>query len=184
MSHSDYSKYFVEHHNGPFHGVAFLTRPTKPLRDANLSDAKQQDLKDIMMASERGQNKILSLYNKPKVQRALLLNAVAYRLAKPVCFVSCPSFVEHYIGETEKNLSSLLARGETKKWILFFDEADALFGMYSTEEKGNKEILDLRLTYLIKTLSSYPGLVVLSLHTRSCLERVFFASERFEPLPK
>jgi SpoVK/Ycf46/Vps4 family AAA+-type ATPase len=184
MSYSDYSKYFVEHHNGPFHGVAFFTRPTKPLRDANLSDAKQQDLKDIMMASERGQNKILTLHNKSNVQRALLLNSAAYHLARPVCYVSCPSFVEHYIGETEKNVSSLLARGETKKWILFFDEADALFGVYSTEEKGNKEILDLRLAYLIKTLSSYPGLVVLSLYTRSCLKRLFFASDRFEPLPK
>jgi SpoVK/Ycf46/Vps4 family AAA+-type ATPase len=91
--------------------------------------------------------------------------------------VSCTRFVKHYIGETEKNVSSLLARAETKNWIMFFNDVDALFKAYSPKESNDKDLLNIRRAYLIKQMSAYSGLVVLSINTRACLDSVFFATD-------
>jgi len=68
-----------------------------------------------------------------------------------------------YIGETEKNLSKLFDRAVNKQWILFFDEADALFGKRINVRKNNaKGYANQEVSYLLQRIEAHPGLVILS----------------------
>ena len=174
MPYPDYAKYFSEHHVGPFHAVRLLTLPTKPTRDVNISDSQQQTLKDIILAGERGQNRILALHDNTTAERALIVNAIAYKLAKPVCFVSAKQFVLDYTQSTQKNISNLLARGETSKWVFVIEDADLLFD-YQYAGQDEKDLTEQAYSYLLKLMSLYPGLIVLSLNTQACLEKARYA---------
>jgi SpoVK/Ycf46/Vps4 family AAA+-type ATPase len=182
LSTSDYKKYFSEHHNGPFRKVTLLTRPIKPLLDINGSDASLKDLQDRMFASERGQNKVLTLFDKSSQEKAVLINSAAYHLGRPICLISCADFVHHYIGETEKNITRLMAKAENKKWLLFFDEADALFSAYSSDDENEKSLLTIRFDYLLKQMSSHSGLLIVSIDTHTCLDKLAYLTDRLEPI--
>ncbi|MFW5740386.1 MAG: AAA family ATPase [Myxococcota bacterium] len=74
--------------------------------------------------------------------------------------VELGSIVSKYIGETEKNLASLLARAEKQDFILFFDEADALFGRRTDVQDANDRYADASTSYVLQRLQSYAGIVV------------------------
>lgn len=80
--------------------------------------------------------------------------------------------VNKYIGETEKHISKLVAQAESENWILFFDEADALFGKRSKVNDAHDKYANQEVSYLLKLLSQYPGLSILSLKEKSKLENV------------
>ncbi len=69
-----------------------------------------------------------------------------------------------YIGETEKNLSKMFDRAVNKQWVLFFDEADALFGKRTNVAKkgSSKGYANQEVSYLLQRIEAHPGLVILS----------------------
>ncbi len=79
--------------------------------------------------------------------------------------------VSKYIGETEKNLDRLFARAEDRGWILFFDEADALFGKRTDVRDAHDRYANLEVSYLLERLAAYPGLVLLTCNRADCLDK-------------
>ncbi|HEY5407156.1 MAG TPA: ATP-binding protein [Ginsengibacter sp.] len=76
--------------------------------------------------------------------------------------IDTPSLVSKYIGETEKNLEHLFETAQQKNWILFFDEADALFGKRSSVSDAHDRYANQDISPLLQRINEYPGLVIFS----------------------
>jgi SpoVK/Ycf46/Vps4 family AAA+-type ATPase len=81
--------------------------------------------------------------------------------------------VSKYIGETEKNLELLFARAENKKWILFFDEADALFGKRTNVRDAHDKYANQEVSYLLQRIEDYDGLVILATNMKNNIDEAF-----------
>ncbi|GAA4316895.1 hypothetical protein GCM10023149_14190 [Mucilaginibacter gynuensis] len=81
--------------------------------------------------------------------------------------------VSKYIGETEKNLEKVFKKAENKGWILFFDEADALFGKRTGISDANDKYANQEIAYLLQRLEDYPGLVILASNMRNNVDEAF-----------
>lgn len=95
--------------------------------------------------------------------------------------------VSKYIGETEKNLEKVFAKAEHKNWILFFDEADALFGKRTSISDAHDKYANQEIAYLLQRLEDYNGLVILSSNMRGNVDEAFgrrLQSVIHFPIPK
>lgn len=88
--------------------------------------------------------------------------------------------VSKFIGETEKNLANLFDKASNKGWILFFDEADALFGKRTEVRDAHDKYANQEVSYLLQRVETYPGLVILATNFRSNLDDAF--TRRFESI--
>lgn len=81
--------------------------------------------------------------------------------------------VSKYIGETEKNLSRIFDRAEQKKWILFFDEADALFGKRTEIRDAHDKYANQEVGYLLQRIENYNGLIILASNFKANMDEAF-----------
>ena len=103
---------------------------------------------------------------------------LASTLKAPFFKVDVSTIVSKYIGETEKNLSRILKAAEDTGAVLFFDEADALFGKRSEVKDSHDRYANMEISYLLKRLESYRGLVVLATNLKSNLDGTFLRAIR------
>jgi len=87
--------------------------------------------------------------------------------------------VSKYIGETEKNLKRVFGAAEDGGAILFFDEADALFGKRSEVKDSHDRYANIEINYLLQRMESYRGLAVLATNMKSALDPAFMRRIRF-----
>ena len=81
--------------------------------------------------------------------------------------------ISKYIGDTEKNLEKVFKKAENKNWILFFDEADALFGKRTSISDAHDKYANQEISYLLQRLEDYRGLVILASNMRSNVDEAF-----------
>ena len=81
--------------------------------------------------------------------------------------------VSKYIGETEKNLERIFSAADGSNAILFFDEADALFGKRSEVSDAHDRYANLEVAYLLQRMETYPGAVILATNFRRNLDEAF-----------
>ncbi len=93
---------------------------------------------------------------------------VAKDTNKPIYRIDLSALVSAYIGETEKNISQIFAKAESRDFVLFFDEADALFGTRSTPVSKEKEEHGI-----LQALESFPGTIIFSAKQKSNLDHAF-----------
>jgi hypothetical protein len=94
--------------------------------------------------------------------------------------------VSKYIGETEKNLARVFDRAQQRDWILFFDEADALFGKRSETKDAHDRYANQEIAYLLQRIESFDGIVILASNLRDNVDDAFtrrFESVVYFPLP-
>lgn len=99
---------------------------------------------------------------------------------KDVYRIDLSQIVSKYIGETEKNLENVFRKAETKNWILFFDEADALFGKRTNVQSAHDKYANQEVSYLLQRVEDYPGLMILASNFRNNLDEAFM--RRFHSL--
>ena len=87
--------------------------------------------------------------------------------------------VSKYIGETEKNLRAVFDTAEQTGTILFFDEADALFGKRTEVKDSHDRYANIETNYLLQRMEDYRGLAILCTNRRSALDRAFLRRLRF-----
>jgi len=92
---------------------------------------------------------------------------------KPVYRIDLSSVVSKYIGETEKNLETIFDHTEGKEWILFFDEADALFGKRTDVKDAHDKYSNQEVSYLLQRIEDYNGLVILATNMKSNIDDAF-----------
>jgi AAA+ superfamily predicted ATPase len=88
--------------------------------------------------------------------------------------------VSKFIGETEKNLANVFNQAEHKNWILFFDEADALFGKRTQTSSSNDRYANQEVSYLLQRIEDFPGVVILATNLKANLDDAF--SRRFQSM--
>jgi len=81
--------------------------------------------------------------------------------------------VSKYIGETERNLGRIFAEAETSNAILFFDEADALFGKRTQVRDAHDRYANIEVSYLLQRIEEYEGLVILATNLRRNIDEAF-----------
>ena len=101
---------------------------------------------------------------------ALAAEAVAHALGRDLLRVDPGAVVSKYIGETEKNLDRILETTDPARSILFFDEADALFGERSEVRDSHDRYANIEVSSLLQRLESFSGLVIFA--TASPIEPV------------
>jgi hypothetical protein len=87
--------------------------------------------------------------------------------------------VNKYIGETEKNLRRLFDAAEDGGAILFFDEADALFGKRSEVKDSHDRYANIEINYLLQRLESFSGLAIMATNMKGALDTAFLRRIRF-----
>jgi len=93
--------------------------------------------------------------------------------------IELSAVVSKYIGETEKNLRRLFDSAEQGGVVLFFDEADALFGKRSEVRDSHDRYANIEVNYLLQRMESYRGLAILATNLRSALDPAFTRRLRF-----
>ena len=92
---------------------------------------------------------------------------------KPVYRIDLSMVVSKYIGDTEKQLAQLFARAEHKGWILFFDEADAIFGKRTSVRDAHDKYANQEVSYLLQRIEDYNGLVILATNMKNNIDPGF-----------
>jgi ATP-dependent 26S proteasome regulatory subunit len=105
----------------------------------------------------------------------VLANALRLNLYR----IDLSAVVSKYIGETEKNLRRLFDAAESGGTMLFFDEADALFGKRSEVKESHDRFANIEINYLLQRMESYKGLAILATNMKSALDHAFMRRLRF-----
>jgi SpoVK/Ycf46/Vps4 family AAA+-type ATPase len=101
--------------------------------------------------------------------------------------IDLSAIVSKYIGETEKNLDRIFKEGQTANAILFFDEADALFGKRSEVRDSHDRYANIEIAYLLQKMEDYDGVVILATNLRKNLDEAFARRMHFTvdfPVPE
>ncbi len=93
--------------------------------------------------------------------------------------IDLSTVVSKYIGETEKNLNKIFKEAETSNAILFFDEADALFGKRSEVKDAHDRYANIEIGYLLQKMDEYTGVVILATNLRKNMDEAFVRRMRF-----
>jgi hypothetical protein len=125
-------------------------------------------------------------YGPPGTGKTMTASLLGKRAGREVFRIDLSRVVSKYIGETEKNLSRLFDKAERKRWILFFDEADALFGKRTDIRDAHDKYANQEVAYLLQRIETYDGLVILATNQRANIDQAFvrrFQSIVHFPLP-
>ncbi len=126
-------------------------------------------------------------YGPPGTGKTLTATLLGKYTGKDVFRIDLSRVISKYIGETEKNLSKLFDKAEHKNWILFFDEADALFGKRTGIRDAHDKYANQEVAYLLQRVEAYNGLVILASNQRANIDEAFvrrFQSIIHFPLPR
>ncbi len=121
-------------------------------------------------------------YGPPGTGKTLTANVLGNETGKDVYRIDLSMVVSKYIGETEKNLELLFARAEDKNWILFFDEADALFGKRTGVRDAHDKYANQEVSYLLQRIEEFNGLIILSTNMKNNIDDAFI--RRFNDIVK
>ena len=112
-------------------------------------------------------------YGPPGTGKTLTASLLGKYTGKDVFRIDLSRVVSKYIGETEKNLSHLFDKASDKNWILFFDEADALFGKRTDIRDAHDKYANQEVAYLLQKIENYNGLVILATNQRGNIDDAF-----------
>ena len=113
------------------------------------------------------------------VGKTMAAEVIANDLRLNLYRIDLSSVVSKYIGETEKNLGKLFDAAEDGGAILFFDEADALFGKRSEVKDSHDRYANIEVNYLLQRMESFGGLAILATNLRGALDSAFTRRLRF-----
>ncbi|WP_405205941.1 ATP-binding protein [Aquimarina sp. LLG6339-5] len=116
----------------------------------------------------------------PGTGKTLTATLLGKFTGKDVYRIDLSMIVSKYIGETEKNLSKLFDKAKNKSWILFFDEADAIFGKRTNVRDAHDKYANQEVSYLLQRIEAHPGLVILATNFKNNIDTAF--TRRFQSI--
>lgn len=125
-------------------------------------------------------------YGPSGTGKTLTAALLGKQFKKDVYRIDLSQIVSKFIGETEKNLEGVFKKAETKNWILFFDEADALFGKRTNVQSAHDKYANQEVSYLLQRVEDYKGLLILASNFKNNLDDAFirrFHSVVHFPMP-
>ncbi len=119
-------------------------------------------------------------YGPPGTGKTLTASLLGKYTNRDVYRIDLSMVISKYIGETEKNLSSLFDKASNKDWILFFDEADAIFGKRTNVRDAHDKYANQEVSYLLQRIEAHPGLVILASNFKTNIDAAF--TRRFQSI--
>lgn len=113
------------------------------------------------------------------VGKTMSAEVLANHLSLDLYRIDLAGIVSKYIGETEKNLRRIFDTAEQSGAILFFDEADALFGKRTEVKDSHDRYANIEVNYLLQRMEDYRGLAILATNKKSALDKAFLRRLRF-----
>jgi len=158
------------------------TRAT--LETIPLAESQKQILCDIStnareIRSQAGGKAIILFAGVNSTEKTSAAEVIAGGLKRDLYRVDLNKVVSKYIGETEKNLNRLFDAAESAGSVLFFDEAEALFGKRSEVKDAHDRYANLEISYLLQRLESFNGLVILATNNEEDTPEKFRRRVRF-----
>ncbi len=112
-------------------------------------------------------------YGPPGTGKTLTASLLGKEFNKPVYRIDLSMVVSKFIGETEKNLSKVFDKAMNKDWILFFDEADALFSKRTGVQNAHDKYANQEVSYLLQRVEDFTGLLILASNFKSNIDEAF-----------
>ena len=172
---------------GHLDGLAVRVRPRRTMADLVLPADQGAQLRELT-ARCRGRGVVyrewgflplpstgvVALFSGPSgTGKTLAAEVVAGELGLDLYKVDLSSVVSKYIGETEQNLEKIFEAASAGDLVLFFDEADALFGKRSEVSDAHDRYANIEVAYLLQRLETYDGLVVLATNLQRNIDEAF-----------
>jgi SpoVK/Ycf46/Vps4 family AAA+-type ATPase len=136
---------------------------------AGLSEQSSKN-KKIVFTGDAGTGKIIA---------ALLMGK---QMKMEVYQVDLSMVISKYIGETEKNIRQVFDTADDRNWILYFDEADALFGKRTEVKDAHDKYANQEVSYLLQRMEDYKGIVILATNMKNNIDEAF--TRRFSAVVK
>jgi SpoVK/Ycf46/Vps4 family AAA+-type ATPase len=165
----------------PDRSGAFTThiKPAHGWRDVPASSNAIETLRRIPAARTEGRGVPVLFSGRSGPGKLVAAEVIAADLAVDVLRVDLRAVVGKYIGETEKNLDLVFADAAASGAVLFFDEADALFGKRSNVKDAHDRYANLDIGNLLQRIEAYPGIAVLATNQRQNIDQVFIRRLKF-----
>ncbi len=168
--------------------------------DAVLNDGTVNGINDIMLWMQYNEKLLEDDVMKRKIKpgyrvlfygpsgtgKTLTATLLGNHFDREVYRIDLSQVVSKYIGETEKNLEKIFIKAEHKNWILFFDEADALFGKRTSVQNSHDRYANQEVSYLLQRIEDYPGLLILASNFKNNIDSAFtrrFQTTVYFPMP-
>ena len=140
---------------------------------------------DRKLSSGKGVNVLFA--GAPGTGKTMAAEVLATDLGLDLYKIDLSALVSKYIGETEKNLEKIFREGHTSNAILFFDEADSIFGKRSEVKDSHDRYANMEISYLLQRMEEYDGIVILATNLRKNMDEAFVRRMRGAiefPLPE
>ncbi len=115
----------------------------------------------------------------PGTGKTMGAELVASELKLDLYKIDLSTVISKYIGETEKNLEKIFQEAERSNAILFFDEADAIFGKRSEVRDAHDRYANIEVSYLLQRMEAYDGVTILATNLRANLDDAFIRRLQF-----
>ena len=159
------------------------------LKDLILPEKQQREI-DALIAMARNRSLVLDDWGAgkklvsgrgisalftgvPGTGKTLSAQAIAGELGLDIYRVDLSTIISKYIGETEKNLERIFTEAQNSNVILFFDEADALFGRRSEVSDSHDRYANIEVGYLLQRIETYDGIVLMATNLGANLDEAF-----------
>lgn len=126
---------------------------------------------DRKLALGKGLNVLFA--GPPGTGKTMAADVLAHTLGLDLYKIDLSGVVSKYIGETEKNLARIFAEAGSSNAILFFDEADALFGKRTAIKDAHDRYANVEISYLLQKMEEYAGVVILATNLRKNMDEAF-----------
>ncbi len=126
---------------------------------------------DRKLSSGKGVNVLFA--GAPGTGKTMAAEVLATDLGLDLYKIDLSALVSKYIGETEKNLEKIFREGRTSNAILFFDEADSIFGKRSEVKDSHDRYANMEISYLLQRMEEYDGIVILATNLRKNMDEAF-----------
>lgn len=173
----------------PGHSIGHIIYPQVRLDDLKVSPSIREDL-DHVIANVNGSGKIFEEWNlkekyaygravtallsgPPGTGKTMGAHAIANALDIPLYQVNLSNIVDKYIGETEKHLEQAFLYAEKTNMVLFFDEADSLFGRRSEVSDAKDRYANTEISYLLQRIEQYAGVVLMATNLMNNIDPAF-----------
>ncbi len=123
------------------------------------------------LASSAGISALFS--GEPGTGKTLAAQVIAAELELDLYRIDLSRVVSKYIGETEKNLDQIFDEAQNSNAVLFFDEADAIFGKRSEVKDAHDRYANIEVGYLLQRMETYSGMTILATNLRTNLDDAF-----------
>ena len=179
----------------PEKGTIALHRTEQSLEDLVLPEAAMKSLRIICAYSKErakvfgkwklerkypyGRGMAALFVGGPGTGKTMAAGCIANELGIPLYKVDLSQIVDKYIGETEKRLEQVFSYAQKSNVILFFDEADALFGKRSEVKDSKDKYANTEVSYILQRIEQYDGMVILATNLVKNMDEAFLRRMKY-----